>query len=825
MKTQMNKVIPFISAVAIFLLLAIIYMAPSLEGKGLHQHDVVQHKGMSKELADFRAEQGEEALWTNSMFGGMPGYMISTKYPSNKLRGIHRVLLLNYWRPVNFIFLYLIGFYIALLAFRVNPWLSIAGAIAYGFSAYFIIIIEAGHISKVFALGYMPPIIAGVHLAFKGKYLRGALLTGIFLSLQILVIHFQITYYTFLIIVIYAIYELVATIKEKTWSNYIKASSVLAVFAAFAILTNLSILWTSYEYSKFSIRGKSELSTEKENRTSGLDRDYATQWSYGKAETFNLLIPNFHGGSSAGPLSENSETYKFLSQIQGKSAAKKAIKSMPTYWGDQPITSGPVYLGAVVVFLFILSLFLVRGRIKWWLVTASVLGVLLSWGSNFQWFTDLFFDYVPGYNKFRAVSMTLIIVQFSFPLLAIIGVDKMLKGEFTKMQVQSAVKYSFYIVGGLCLFFLLFANGLFNFEAAVDQQYIQQGYTDFVDALQKDRLSLFRKDAFRTLVFVGLTAGILLFYLKDKLQKEYFIAVLGILILVDLYAVDKRYLNADDFVPARKAKEYISEAKVNKLILEDKSSYRVLNLSVSTFNDATTSYFHQSIGGYHGAKLRRYQELIENGIQPELQALFGGLRSGSMSLIDSTLMNSPILNMLNTKYLIYNADAPPIRNWNAYGNAWFVSSIENAKNADEEIAKVNEINPQKQIVVADDFMAIIEEQQILPPDSNASIELISYQPNRLVYRSSNEQSSMAVFSEIYYPKGWEAFIDGEPVEHIRANYILRALAIPSGDHEVVFAFNPRSYHLGERVGLIFSLILLLGLFAYLIREGVKKKKV
>ncbi len=811
MKVIQETILSIAVALIVFLILSIVYMYPSLEGKNLRQGDVVQFQGMSKELVDYRNETGQEALWTNSAFGGMPAYLISTKYKSNIFRFFHNyfIFILFNWRPVCFIFLYLFGFYIALLAFGIDKWLCIVGAIAYGFSSYLFTIIPAGHVSKVFALGYMPPIIAGVYLAFRGKYILGSALMGLFLSLQILVVHLQITYYTFLIVIIYGLFELIGVIREKRYKQFVTALASLSIVAILAVFSNFSNFWTTYEYSKYSIRGKSDLTANIENQTSGLDKDYITQWSYGISETFTLLIPNFKGGSSNNPLPEKSKTYEFLKKVQGASNAKKTIKHAPTYWGSQPFTSGPFYAGAIVVFLFFFGLFVIKGKVKWWIVTVTILSVFLSWGKNFPGFTDFFLDYVPGYDKFRSVSMTLIIAGFAIPLLGILAIDKILKGDYDKAIMQKQLLNAFYITAGICFFFLLTAGMWFDFEGENDKGYLAQGAHEFVKALQADRLMLLRKDAFRSMVFIVLATGLIYLYLKQKIKANYLVIGLGLVILMDMWAIDKRYLNNDDFITKREYKNPIPKTKADNFILRNSDpDYRVLNLSVSPFMDATTSYYHKSIGGYHGAKMRRYQELADYEIFPEMQRIIGALQQGRISLADSALRQCNTLNMLNTRYVIYNPEAMPLINDYAYGNAWFVSGILWVENADEEIASLASINNKDQTVVDKRFEDLLT---ITPmeKDSSASIGLLSYAPNKLIYKSVSTVPQVAVFSEIYYPKGWNVYIDGEKSSYFRANYVLRAMVVPKGKHEIEFRFQPKSYFMGNKIAYASSGLLLL----------------
>lgn len=816
-----KKLIPVFSAITIFLHLAIAYMAPALSGKNIDQHDIVQFKGQSKEIVDYRNETGKEALWTNSMFGGMPGYMISTKYDNNKLREVHRWVMLNNWRPISFIFAYLLCFYLALLAFKVDPWLAIVGAIAYAFASFVMISIVAGHNAKVMAIGYLPAIIGGIHLAFRGKYLWGALLAAIALGLQIVVVHLQITYYTLIIVLIYGIYEFIWTIKEKRFETFLKAFGVLVVAMLLAVASNMGNMLTTIEYGKHSIRGKSELSSDKENRTTGLDKTYATRWSYGKMESFTLLIPNFHGGASAGELPQESETFKFLSQVQGKGNAKKSIKQMPTYWGTQPGTSGPVYVGAIICFLFVLGLFIVDPKLRWWLLTATIVSLLLAWGKNLSFLTDFLLDHMPGYNKFRSVSMTLVIAGFTMPLMAMLALNKILKKEVKKEKLFKYLNIAFGITAGIALHFVIFGKMMFDFEAPVDQNYLAQGYTEFVDALQADRAMLLRKDAFRSFVFISLAWVSLLLYVKEKTKSYHLLLAMSVFIIVDMWPIDKRYLNNDNFVEKKQYDNPFNPSKADQFILQDPAkNYRVLDLTIDPFNNASTSYYHKAIGGYHGAKMRRYQELIEKNIGGEMQIIGGALQTKDYNTIDQALASLQVLNMLNTKYFIFDPNGQPLVNMHANGNAWFVSDLVMADSADMEIAIMRTLNTKTSAVVDRRFEDMVSGKTFVA-DSMANIQMVEYQPNYLKYTSEASTEQLAVFSEIYYPVGWNVTIDGESVEHFRANYVLRAMTVPAGKHVIEFSFEPKSFYLGEKISLISSLILILLLLGATVFE-VKK---
>ena len=796
--------------IAAFLLISIAYFVPDvLEGKKLSQHDIVQFKGMSKEIVDHRAKYGEEPLWTNSMFGGMPAYLISTQYKSNVLRQVHRIFTLYDFRPVSFIFLYLIGSYIALLLFGVSPWLSFAGAIAYAFSSYFFIIIQAGHVSKVLALGYLPPIVAGVYASFRGKALFGSLITGVFLGLQILVNHLQITYYTMLIILVLGIFELVNAIRNKSYVGFLKPFPWLILFVFLAIGANFSSLFTTYEYGKYSIRGKSELSVNAENKTSGLDKDYATQWSYGTGETFTLLIPDFMGGSSSGALKPSSHTYDYIKNTYGAGEARKFIESAPLYWGKQPITSGPVYVGAVVVFLFVMGMFIVKGTVKWWLFAVTAVSILLAWGHNFSLLTNFMLDNFPGYNKFRTVSMTLIMAQFAIPLLAILALKEILSGNIPKKDFLRSLKYSFFGLGGLTLI-LLIISGSFDMTAPVDEQLRAQGLDAIVDAIQMDRLSLLRSDAFRSLIFLSLSAALVYFAFLKKIRFNTIIILLSVLLLFDMWPVNKRYLGTKDFVTKKEDKTPFAASTADLVILRDQDpDFRVLNLSVSVLQDASTSWFHKSIGGYHGAKMRRFQELFDHNIQHEITRLVETMQNRPVpQALDSTMATLGTLNMLNTRYIIYNTEAPPLVNAHESGNAWFVPQVSIVPDADAEMAAIAAFDPKNVAVIDSRFSSDLDGFKPAS-DSAASISLSEYRANYLKYISYAESEQLAVFSEVYYDKGWQAYVDDKPVTHFRANYLLRAMRVPPGNHTIEFKFHPGSYYLGEKISLASSLILVL----------------
>lgn len=811
MKNNLSPITWHAIAIGIFLLIGFAYFSPMLEGKKMNTPgDIRQHQGMASEKTAYEQKSDEAILWTNSMFGGMPTYLIGAPPPHWLLKYLNRIFLMGgKLRPLSFIMLYLIGFYIALIAFGVRPLLGIIGAIAFAFSSYFFVIITAGHATKAITIGYMPAIIGGVYLSLRGKVLLGAIIAGLFLALQLVNNHLQITYYTLLSILVLGIFELVSAYQEKRLKPYFLSVGTLMIAVMLAIGANATVLWTTYEYGKYSTRGGSELVVDKNDQTAGLDKSYITGWSYGVDETFTFLIPNFKGGSSAGPLSEDSETYKYFSQAQGTQYARRVIKFLPLYWGNQSSTAGPVYVGAVVLFLFVFGFIMIRSRLRWWLLTITILSIMLSWGRNFMVLTEFFIDYFPGYSKFRTVTMILVIAEFAIPLLAFISLERFLKEQPSKKDFLKGLKLSLYIVGGLSLFFLLFA-GMFSFSGPGDQRYLAQGPNPFMDALIADRESIFRKDAFRSLVFVLLTAGLLYaFYLK-KIKLNAFYAILALLVLADMWPVDKRYLNNDSFSSARNQPATHQPLAADQQILQDPDPhYRVFDVSTDPFNSARAAYFHKTLGGYHGAKMQRYQEIISHHIAQN---------------------NMDVINMLNTKYFIVNVQdsEPQVRqNPGALGNAWFVDSYRIVENANEEIDALGDFDPSTEAIIDKRFESFVSGKNF-SADTAKAILLESYHPNRLSYIYMARSEQLAVFSEMYYDKGWKAFIDGEEVPHFRVNYILRGMVLPSGEHTIEFRFEPDSYFKGNKIASASSYILfllLIGAIGWEIRQRKQPEEI
>ncbi len=795
-KFDFKTILPYITAVFVFLVITMIYFSPLLEGKRIQQSDIMQFTGMSKEIADFREKTDTEPLWTNSMFGGMPAYQISVVYKGNILGYLDTILSLGLPHPASTVFLYFIGFFILLLVLKIDPWLAIAGAIAFAFSSYFFIIIDVGHNSKAHAIAYIAPVLAGIILTLRRKYILGGILTAIFLSLEIKANHPQITYYLVIMVFILGLFELIFAIREKRIVKLFASVGVLIIAASFAALTNIATLWATWEYGKDTIRGKSELTSNLENKTSGLDKDYATQWSYGVGETMTLFIPNFYGGASAAKISESSAIVEALKEnnVPQNQIAQFTKYPLPfLYFGNQPSVAGPVYVGAIVFFLFILGLIIVRGPLKWWLLSVTVLSILLSWGHNFMAFTDFFMEYVPGYNKFRAVSMALVIAEIAMPILGLMALKVLFEKHLDQKKLVKSLQIAAGITGGIALLFVIMPGVFLSFTGANDASIQQQfQFPDWMmQAIRDERARLVRLDALRSFAFVILTAGVLWAFLLSKLNKTYVYMILAALILLDMFVISKRYLNNDSFTTKTKVEKPFTPTEADQQILQDPDpDFRVFNLTVNTFNDASTSYFHKSIGGYHGAKLRRYQELIENQISKQ---------------------NMSVLNMLNTKYFILpGEDRKPTaqRNYDALGHAWFVKGYELVDNADQEMAAISIFNPADTAIIDKRFENTLT--SFTPGrDSVAYISLTSYAPNDLTYDYNTGKDGLAVFSEIYYPKGWNAYVDGELTPHFRANYVLRAMVLPAGNHKLEFKFEPNVYVVGEKISFISSIILLL----------------
>jgi len=822
-KTVLTKFAPHIAAFLLFVCISFMYFSPVLEGKQFLGQDTEHWMSMAKETIDYNNTHNDVTLWTNSMFGGMPTYQISMNQPYNLIKYVEDMIHI-FPNTVYNLILYLIGFYILLLAFKVNPWLAIVGSLAFSFASFNFIIILAGHNSQAITIAYMAPLIGSVFLAFRRERILGSLLTAFFLSLAVRANHVQILYYTAIILIILAVVELIYSIKDKEITSFLKTSGMLIIAALIAVGMNATSLMTTYDYSKATMRGESNgLTVDTQNSQHGLNKDYITQWSYGIDETMTLLIPDFKGGASGGSLTPDSETGKKLTSLGAPDVAKiLKDNQFPLYWGTQPFTSGPVYIGAIICFLFVLGLFLVDKRTKWWLLSMIGLTLMLAWGRNFMWLTDIFIDYMPLYNKFRTVSMMLVATGFGMTLMAILALKEVFNEKTDKRKLIRPVLISAAIVGGIALIFALIPSLSGDFISPADAQYT--GNNAFLkETLPLDREGLLRGDAFRSLMFVLLSAGLIWLYLKNYLKQKLVYVLLAILILFDLVPVAKRYLNNDNFQRPRHFETLITPTKADNFILQDKSQFRVLDGTVSIFNDASPSYFHKNIGGYHAAKLRRYQEMINMHIEKEIGRLFAAFGKGTTpAIIDNTLDSLGVLNMLNMKYLIYSKDAAPLINPHANGNAWFISNIRIADNANEEMRMVGEINTKKEMVVDKSFASQLPVKLIT--DTTARIALVKYEPNDLIYNFSSKTDQVAVFSEIYYDKGWNAYINGKIVPYVRANYLLRAMPLKAGKYDIEYKFEPKAYSIGNAIALISSLLLILSILGYAFSQWKKSRK-
>ena len=766
---------------------------------------VLQFRGMSKEVQDFRTEHEKEPFWTNRAFGGMPTYQLSTYYPHDYVKKLDSVLRFLP-RPADYLFLYFFGFYILLLVFKVDWKLAIVGSIGFGFSTYLIIILGVGHNAKAHAIGYMPLVLAGISLVFRKKYLLGFVLTSLAMALEINASHPQMTYYLMFFVIIFGIIYLVDAIKQNELIVYFKKVGILVIAVVLGIGVNATSLLATKEYADESTRSKSELTISPEGEeivsTGGLSKEYITQYSYGILETFDLLIPRFMGGSNSENIGKDSYTYNFLSTKIERRQAVGFAENAPMYWGSQPIVAAPAYIGIVIIFLFFLGVFIVPGKIKHWLVAATVFSILLSWGKNFDLLTNLFIDYMPLYDKFRAVSSIQVIAEIAVPLLAVLAVQTFLSEEVSKAKKMHTLKYTLYLLGGVTLLFTVFGSNLFPFESFRDGNY-ERMIPGLSDVIVNDRKSIFIQDSFRSLLFVLLTGAILWLFLKNKLSKNTVIIVFLAFIVFDMVDVDKRYVNNEDFISVRKLENPFPETEIDKEIKKDKGHYRVINFMVDPMNDGSTSFHHNSIGGYHAAKPRRYQELYDYQIAQN---------------------NIEVLNMLNTKYIIYpnNENQASLQlNEDANGNAWFVSNLKIAQTADEEIKSLDSLNTKTSAVIRSEYANLLSKKYSV--DSIANIELTEYSPNQLKYRSSTSVKQLAVFSEIYYKNGWKAYIDDVETDIFPVNYVLRAIEVPSGEHQIEFKFEPTVIKKGNNITLISYALLFLIPIVWFVTEKKKIK--
>ncbi|MDR9448529.1 MAG: YfhO family protein [Psychroflexus sp.] len=780
-----------------FILIALAFFYPVLQGKVIYQSDIAQYKGMSKQMTEYQKENDDYLYWTDRSFVGMPTYQLGAEFDYNYVKEFDRILRFLP-RPADYLFLYFIGLYILLLVFKVDYRIAFIGALAFGFSTYLIVILQVGHNSKAHAIAYMPLVIAGIVSVFRKNYILGGLGLALAAALEVSTNHYQMTYYLLFLVVILGIIYLIDAIKQKTIPDYLKAVGVMLIAGIIALSTNSTRLLSTKEYTDFSTRGPSALSDTSKNEnlsSSGLTYDYITSYSYGALESFNLLIPNFMGGSSSHAFDEESEIYdQFIKMGASPVQAKQYANQMPAYWGDQPYVAAPAYIGAVVIFLFMLALFLVKSKHKYWIVATSLLALLLSWGDNFSGLTRFFIDYIPLYDKFRAVSSIQVLIELCVPLMAFIGLSRFFSDKIEKASKIEALKRSAIITGGIMALLLVFGGSLFDFSGAADQRLIQQqGGEKFVTALIEDRKGLFYTDTFRSLIFIALIAGSLWLYLKEKIKKQTVFIITGLLIVIDLAAVDYRYISEDDFVREYEMRNPFVPNKADKMVMNQEGLFRVLDFTTSPFNSARASFFHHSVGGYHAAKPGRIQDLYDYHIGDG---------------------NQEVLNMLNVRYVLLQNQGKTMAqpNPDAYGNAWFVDSLKFVSTNKNVIKSLANADLKQTAIIHDKWQSHFDFQPI-QPDSTATVKLVDYQPNQLTYAYSAQTEQVAVFSENYYPHGWKATINGQPVDHFRVNYTLRGLQVPKGKGEITFTFDPEVVKTGENISLAGSIVFVILLLA------------
>ena len=788
-----TKFLPYILVVAIFILASIIYFHPVLKGQKIQQSDITQFKGMVKEINDFRADKNTEPYWTGASFSGMPSYQISAYYPNDLVRVLDQTVRFLP-RPADYTFLYFLSFFVLMMALKVNWRLAIFGALSFGFSTYLIIIFGAGHNAKAHAIAYMPLVLAGVLWVFQKRYILGFVITSLAMTLEIYTNHPQMTYYLGFCLLIFGIVSFVDAIKEQKITDFIRHSTIVVVAVLIGIGANSPRLMAMKEYADQSTRGTSELTINPDGSqkvtSNGLDKSYITEYSYSKLETFNLVIPGFMGGGTVEELDDDSQFYKLLEEKAGKKVADQYAKQVLLYWGDQPIVEAPAYIGSVIFFLFFLGIFLVKGRVKQWLVAVTIFSIVMSWGKNFDLLTNFFIDYVPLYNKFRAVSSIQVLAEMCVPILAILGLKEFFSPNISTADKQEALKKTLYVFSGLLVLGLLLAHSFSTFEGLRDSQYSQ--LPGLVDAVIADRKSLLLYDSFRSLLLSLLSATVLYVFLKNKLKQVGLIVLLLIFMLFDLISINKKYVNEADFKSSRKNEKPFKASEADKIILQDTSHFRVGNFTVNPMNDGSTSYFHQSIGGYHAAKMMRYQELFEYQIAKN---------------------NRQVLNMLNTKYFIVDSDKGIKQaqlNPDANGNAWFVERLKVVNSANEAILALDSVNTKNIAVFERSSSTQKELKSSFKKHPTDTIELLNYDVNSLTYLSKTTNEQFAVFSEIYYKNGWNAYIDGKLVPHYRINYVLRGMLIPPGEHTIEFKFAPKVIQQGSVISL-FSYLLLFGI--------------
>ncbi len=785
-----------------FIVVAVAYFYPVLQDKIIYQSDIVQYLGMADDRKAHVEKYDEEPYWIDNAFGGMPSYQVGANYPHHYIKSFDRFLRFLP-RPADYLFLYFIGLYILFLVLRVKPLLAFFGALVFGFSTYLIIILGVGHNAKAHAIAYMPLVIAGVLLCLRHQYLKGFLLLSLGMALEIAANHFQMTYYLTLLCVVIGIVYLIKALKNKALPKFAKAVGIAFGAAILGLSLNATNLLATQEYTQYSTRGENTVSIsangQSKSEQSALEYDYITEYSYGIVETFNWIMPRFMGGSNSESLSTDSETYEeLLSMGASPAQAKGFLENAPLYWGNQPFVAAPAYIGAGVLALFILALFLIRSKFKTWIVAGSILALVLSWGDNFSVLTKLFINYVPLYDKFRAVSSIQVLIELCVPLMAFVGLAFFLSDKTSREAKQKALKMSGIITGGLLVVFMIFKNVLFDFSGSSDSYFMQQYGAGFMRALKLDRQAVFMADAWRSLFIVAIVLGILWLWLQQKLKMQWATLIVGVICVLDLVLVDQRYVNEEDFVSKIQMKKPFQANSADQEILKDKSHFRVLDLSESPFNSARASYFHKSLGGYHAAKPQRIQDIFDFHIAKG---------------------NREVLNMFNVKYNIVQNQGEVMAQPNpeANGNVWFVDSLKVVKDDNAAILALNDIDTKTTAIIKQKFASEIEQQQ-LQIDSLTTIELTDYKMNHLVYESQNEHKGFAVFSEMYYPEGWQAYIDGKPVNHVQVDYTLRGLTVPKGKHKIEFKFEPEVIITGSRVSLaghvLFLILLLFGAFKY-----------
>ena len=800
-----ENIFKYLGVVVLFVFTSLLYFHPVLKGKKISQSDITQFQGMAKEINDYRADKNAEPYWTGASFSGMPAYQISAYYPNDFVRVIDKTLRFLP-RPADYTFLYFLSFFVLMMALKVDWRLATLGSLAFGFSTYLIIIFIPGHNAKAHAIAYMPLVLAGVLWVFRKKYVLGFIVTGFAMALEIYVNHIQMTYYLGFCLLILGIVELIHAIKNDELTVFIKKAAVIISAVVLGIGANSSRIMAMKEYADFSTRGKSELTinadrTEKK-QTTGLDKSYITEYSYAKLESFNLFITRYMGGGTFEELSEDSNFYKLIEKRAGKKVADDYSKQVLTYWGDQTIIEAPAYIGAVIFFLFFLGIFLVKGKLKQWLVAATIFSILLSWGRNFDVITNFFIDYIPLYNKFRAVSSIQVIAELCVPILAILALRDLFSKEINNVKKRKVLEKAVFTFGGVIVLGFLLAHVFSTFEGIRDNNY--KDLVGLIDAVIADRKAMLLSDTIRSLVLVILTGGILWLFLKDKLKKNLVIVGLGVLVLFDLISVDKRYVNQEDFTNSRRVDKPFVASNVDKQILQDTTHFRVGNFVGNPMQDGTTSYFHQSIGGYHAAKMGRYSELFEYQIAKK---------------------NMQVLNMLNTKYLIVadnKGEKQAQLNPYANGNAWFVNEIKLVDSANKEMMALDSLQTK--------FEAVIDIRQLdqtinltFDKDSTATISLKKYDVTELTYESKTNRKQFAVFSEIFYKDGWNAYVDGQLTPHYRVNYVLRGMIVPEGNHTITFKFEPKVIQKGGLISLISYIILILVSAGWLLYDEKKKK--